>query len=221
MKQKIKEVSLLLMSAIGLSFIIWVNISLAEVRLAVAPFELEHGYGKEIIRCRSCGNIMENGPIEGDPASTLTYLLWEFIQEKGKGFELIHPGQVEGVYNILLAKGIEKDPLVLMKAIGLQMKADYVLWGSVFHYQERKGTAYGVQQPASIAIDLHLLKVKDGSLVWKAQWTETQKSLTENLLEVSSFIKRKMRWVTVQELSRQGLTEMLKEFPSAESLRKE
>lgn len=221
MKQKIKKVPLLLMLAIGLSFLVWVNISLAEMRLAVAPFELEQDYGKEIIRCRSCGNIMGSGPIEGDAVSTLTHLLWEFIQEKGKGFELIHPGQVEGVDNTLLAKGIEKDPLVLMKAIGLQMKADYVLWGSVFHYQERKGTAYGVQQPASIAMDLHLLKVKDGSLVWKAQWTETQKSLTENLFEAGSFIKRKMRWVTVKELSSQGLMEMLKEFPSAESLQKE
>ena len=209
------------MLVIGLSIIIWVNISLAEVRLAVAPFEAEDGYGKEIIRCRSCGNIMESGPIEGDSASTLTFSLWEFIQEKGKGFELIHPGQVEGVYNTLLAKGVIKDPLILMKAIGIQMKADYVLWGTVFHYQERKGTAYGVQQPASIAMDLHLLKVQEGNLVWKAQWTETQKSLSENLFEMKSFIKRKMRWVTVKELSSQGLMDMLKEFPSAESLQKE
>ncbi len=209
------------MLAIGVLFIILVNCSLAEVRLAVAPFEVEHGYGKEVIRCRSCGNIMESGPIEEDPASTLIDLLWEFIQEKGKGFELIPPGQVEGVYNTLLAKGIEKNPLILMKAIGIQMKADYVLWGTVFHYQERKGTAYGVQQPASIAMDLHLLKVQDGNLVWKAQWAQTQKSLSENLFEMKSFIKSKMRWVTVKELSRQGLMDMLKDFPSAETLRKE
>ncbi|MGA3085373.1 MAG: hypothetical protein ABSE95_11335 [Thermodesulfobacteriota bacterium] len=219
MKQKIIKVSLLLMLVIGVSFLIRVNFSLAEVRLAVAPFEVEYGYGKEVIRCRSCGNIMESGPIEGDPASTLIYLLWEFIQEKGKGIELIPQGQVEGVYNTLLAKGIEKDPLILMKAIGLQIKADYVLWGTVFHYQERKGTAYGVQQPASIAMDLHLLKVQDGSLIWKAHWAQTQKSLSENLLEMKSFIRSKMRWVTVKELSSQGLMEMLKDFPSAETLR--
>jgi len=219
MKQKIKKVSLLLMLAIGVSFIIWVNISLAEVRLAVAPFEAEYGYGKEIIRCRSCGNIMESGPIEGDSASTLTFLLWEFIQERGKGFDFIDPGQVLGVKNTFLAKGFEKDQLVLMKAIGIRMKADYVLWGTVFHYQERKGTAYGVQQPASIALDLHLLKVQDGSLIWKAQWTQTQKSLSENLLEMKSFIKNKMRWVTVKELSSRGLMEMLKDFPSVETLR--
>jgi hypothetical protein len=221
MKQKIKKVSLLLIFVIGFSPLVWVNVSLAEVRLAVAPFELEQGYGKTIIRCRSCGNIMESGPIEGDPVSALTHLLWEFIQEKGKGFDLIHPGQVEGVYNTLLAKGIEKDPLVLMKTIGLQMKADYVLWGGVFHYQERKGTGYAVEQPASISMDLHLLKVKDGSLVWKDQWIQTQKSLSENILEMKSFIKKKMRWATVKELASQGMVEMLKEFPSAESLQKE
>jgi hypothetical protein len=219
MKQKIKSVSLLMLMFTAGLFFFCLDISLADVRLAIAPFEVEHGYGKEIIRCRSCGNIMESGPIEGDPASTLTFLLWEFIQERGKGFDFIDPGQVYGVYNTFLAKGVEKDPLVLMKAIGIQMKAEYVLWGTVFHYQERKGTSYGVQQPASIAMDLHLLRVREGDLVWKAQWTETQKSLMENLLEVNSFIKRKMRWVTVKELSSQGLMEMLKEFPSADSLK--
>ena len=219
MKKSLNRVTLLFILAAGLSLMIWADVAWAGVRLAVAPFLVEEGYGKGIIRCPSCGNIMESGPIQGDPRSTLTHLLWEFIQEKGKGFDFVDPGQVYGVYNTFLSKGIEKDPLILMKTIGLQMKWDYMLWGSVFHYQERKGTSYGVQQPASVAFDLHLLNVKDGKLVWKAQWTETQKSLMENLLEVNSFIKRKMRWVTVQELSRQGLTEMLKDFPSAESLR--
>ncbi|MBA4395186.1 MAG: hypothetical protein C0407_16675, partial [Desulfobacca sp.] len=169
--------------------------------------------------CRSCGNILSAGPIEGDPSALLTRLLWENFQDKGKDFDLFSPGQVEGVFNVYLAKGIQKDLKLLMQGMGNQMNADYMLWGSVFHYQERKGTSFGVQQPASVAIDLHLLKVKDGQMVWRAQWDKTQKSLSENLLEMDSFIKRKMRWVTVEELSRQGLEEMLKDFPSADLLR--
>lgn len=197
----------------------WTGVSFGGVRTAVVPFEVEYGQGKEIARCRSCGNIIGSGPVEGNPTPLLTRLLWDLLPEKGKGFDFVNPDQVEGFYNILLAKGIEKDPLQLMKALGVQMKADYVLWGHVFRYRERIGTAYGVQRPTSVAFDLHLMKVTDGKVVWRAQWDQTQKALTENLLDFDNFVKRNMRWVTAEELSLQGLKEMLKDFPPAESLK--
>ena len=210
---------LILMLVAGMMGMAWTEVSFGGVRAAVVPFEVEYGQGKEIARCLACGNIIGSGPVEGNPAPLLTRLLWDLLPEKGKGFDFVNPGQVEGFYNILLAKGIEKDPLQLMKTLGAQMKADYVLWGYVFRYQERIGTTYGVQRPASVAFDLHLMKVKDGKLVWKAHWDQTQKSLSENLLEFDTFVKRNMRWVTVEELSRQGLKEMLKDFPPAETLK--
>jgi len=219
MKKIIKTVPYLFGTVVLLFSLIWVETSFGEPRLAVVPFQLEKYQDKDIVRCRSCGNILTGGPIEGDPTTQLTRLLWEHTQEKIKGFELLSPGQVEGAFNVYLAKEIEKTPLQLMITMGKQMGADYMLWGNVFHYQERKGTSYGVQQPASVAMDLHLLKVKDGKMVWRAQWDRSQKSLSENLLEVDSFLKRKMRWVTVEELSLQGFEEMLKDFPSADSLR--
>jgi hypothetical protein len=218
MKKEIGKGFLSLGMAVLVFFLFGTEASFGGIRLAVVPFQLEQAHEKEIVRCRSCGNILEGGSIEGDPTSLLTRMLWEHFQEKEKGFDLISPGQIEGVYNTYLAKEFDKNLPHLMRAIGSQMNADYMLWGSVFHYQERKGTSYGVQQPASVTLDLHLLKVKDGQLVWRAQWARTQKSLTENLLEAGSFFKGKMRWVTVEELSRQGLEEMLKDFPSADSI---
>jgi hypothetical protein len=222
MKPEIKKGFLILMLMAGLISIVWTGVSLAEIRLAVAPFEMEPIEEKTIIPCRYCGNIMETGPIEGEPVPLLTHWLWDLILEKEKGFDLISPSQVEGFYSIFLAKGKwidDKDPLRLIKAMGHEMKADYVLWGNVFRFQERQGTSYGVRQPASVAFDLHLMRVKDGKLIWRAQWARTQKSLSENLLEINSFVKDKMRWVTAEELSIQGLKKMLKDFPPAESLK--
>ncbi len=193
--------------------------SFGGIRTAVVPFEVENGQGNEIVRCRSCGNIINSGPVAGNPAPLLTRLLWDLLQEKGEGFDFVSPDQVTGYYNILLSKDIEKDPKQLMKTLGVQMKADYVLWGDVFRYQERIGTAYGVQQPASVAFDLHLMRIKDGKLIWRGQWIYTQKSLTENLLEFGTFVKSKGRWVTAEELSLIGLKNVLKDFPPAESLK--
>jgi hypothetical protein len=203
---------------IGVGFILQTGLALGEVRLAVAPFQISPGHEKEIIRCQVCGSILPGGPIEGEPQAFLTRTLWDMLQQKNKGFDFISPGQVEGAYNIDLAKDISTEPLALMKKIGRQVQADYILWGVLFHFQERKGTSYGVEKPASVAFDLHLMRIKDGVIVWRTQYSKTQKSLTENLLEMEQMIKQKMRWVTAEQLSRQGLEEILKDFPSAESL---
>lgn len=200
-------------------FLTQADLSLGAMRVGVALFQMEQVQGEKIVRCPACGTVLGTGPIEGDPSSLLTHMLWDFLQGEKKGIDWISPGQVEGAYNTKLAKGIEKNPMLLMKTLGIELKADFMLWGNVFHYQERKGTSYAVQEPASVALDLHLLRVKDGKLVWRAQWAETQKSLSENLLEIDSFFKRKMRWLTVQELSRQSLEEILKDFPSPESFK--
>jgi hypothetical protein len=218
MMRELKRGLLVLMLLTGMVAMAGKGVSFGGVRAAVVSFEVEYGQGEEIARCRSCGNIIGSGPVEGNPVELLTRLLWDLLSEKGKGFDFINPDQVEGFYNILLARKIEKDPLQLMKTLGVQMKAEYVLWGDVFRYQERVGTGYGVQSPASVAFDLHLMRVKDGKLVWKAHWDRTQKPLFENILEFNRFVKGNMRWLTAKELSLQGLKEMLKDFPSAESL---
>jgi hypothetical protein len=218
MKGRISVKGLALSLAIFLVFVVQAALSYGEVRLAVAPFQTATGHEKEYVRCLSCGNILPGGVIEGDPLPMLTRLLWDYLEKKGKGFDLISPGQIEGFYNIDLAKNLSLDPLPMMKKIGDQVKADYILWGDLYQYRERKGTAYGVERPASIAFDLHLLRIKDGVLVWKAQFFKTQKALSENLFEMGDFLKSKGRWVTVEELARQGLEEDLKDFPSAQSL---
>jgi hypothetical protein len=187
----------------------------------VVSFQEEAVPDRDYIRCRACGNLLKSGPVEGQAVSGLTQILWDMLLGLGKGYDWTSPGQVEGAYNALLAKGLEKNTLVLMQSLGKQLKVDFVLWGTLSEYQERKGTTYGVQKPASVAMDLHLLDVRKGLLAWKEQWVETQKSLSENLFELDAFMKRKGRWVSAEDLARQGIGEMLKRFPPAETLIKE
>ena len=104
-----------------------------------------------------------------------------------------------------------------MKAIGQELKADGVIWGGVFRYQNRKGTCYGVQEPASVSLDLHLLRVSDGSIVWKTQWSQTQKSLSEDLFQLGEVAKRGLRWMTAEELAKSGLAEMIKGLPGPQA----
>ncbi len=191
----------------------WAADAPAKKRLVLVPFQVESRGNADVIRCRACGNILGAGKVEGDPSPALTLLLWNLLQDQVKGYELISPGQAEGAYQTQLAKKIEQDPMVLMKAIGQELKADGVIWGGIFRFENRKGTAYGVQEPASVSLDLHLLRVSDGSIVWKTQWSHTQKSLSEDLFQLGEVAKRGLRWLTADELAQSGLAQMIKNFP--------
>jgi hypothetical protein len=139
------------------------------------------------------------------------------LTDQIRGYDLVSPGQAEGAYQAQLAKKIDQDPLALMKAIGRELKADGVIWGGVFRYQNRKGTGFGVQEPAAVSLDLHLLQVSDGAIVWKAQWSKAQKSLSEDLFQLGEVSKSGLRWMTAEELSKSGLAEMIKSFPGPQA----
>jgi hypothetical protein len=196
----------------------WASDSPAKKRLLLVPFQVETREGADIVRCRACGNILGAGVVEGDPGPILTRMAWELLTDQASEYELISPGQAEGVYQAHLAKKIEQDPLAVMKTIGRELRADGVIWGGVFRYQNRQGSSYGVQKPASVSLDLHLLRVKDGALVWKTQWQQTQKSLSEDLFQLGEVSRRGLRWMTAEELAKAGLEEMFKNFPGPQGL---
>ncbi len=90
---------------------------------------------------------------------------------------------------------------------------DAILVGYVFRYRERMGYPYSVEKPASVAFDLHLVRVKDGVIVWRGAFDRTQTSLMENIFQLSSFFSWGGKWVTAKELSAVGLAAILKTFP--------
>jgi hypothetical protein len=201
----------------GLLTAAWAADAPAKKRLVLVPFQVEKTDSSDIIRCRACGNILGAGRVEGDPGPSLTLMLWELLKDQDKGYEWINPGQAEGVYQAQLAKKIDQDPKALMKIIGQELKADGVIWGGVFRYQNRKGTSYGVQEPASVSLDLHILRVSDGSIIWRTQWSHTQKSLSEDLFQLGEVAKRGLGWMTAEEMARSGLAEMIKGLPGPQA----
>jgi hypothetical protein len=50
----------------------------------------------------------------------------------------------------------------------------------------------------------------------KAKFDKTQISLSENLLDIQTFLKARGRWVTAGELAEMGLTELIESFPKGE-----
>ncbi|MBI3329912.1 MAG: hypothetical protein HYZ81_24795 [Nitrospinae bacterium] len=93
---------------------------------------------------------------------------------------------------------------------------DAVLTGVITRYNDRNGSALLVDQPASVAYEVYLISTRDGEILWRARFDETQKPLFENLLLIGRFLKGGAVWQTHDTLARIGLERVVKTFPGIE-----
>jgi hypothetical protein len=90
---------------------------------------------------------------------------------------------------------------------------DAVLTGVILRYADRDGHALAVDRPASVAYDAYLISARDGAMLWRARFDETQKPLLDNLLLVGRFLRGGGVWQTSDTLTRIGLERVLETFP--------
>ncbi len=184
-------------------------------KLLILPFkDLSSLYGKNVsVRCPLCGNVFSTGDVGIVAVDVLTDRLISIIKSS-KDFELIPPGQAQGPMSLLLSADkkelSERDILV---KIGRALYADAVLVGHVYRFKDRVGMMYSVDSPASVAFDIHLIDVSNGSMLWVGHFDETQRSLSENLFKIGTFLRRKGSWITAEEMAASGLEDVLRTFP--------
>jgi hypothetical protein len=94
-----------------------------------------------------------------------------------------------------------------------QRPLDAVLTGVITRYDDRQGTALAVDHPASVAYEAYLISARDGEILWRARFDETQKPLFDNLLLAGRFFKGGGVWQTNDTLARIGLERVVKTFP--------
>jgi hypothetical protein len=90
---------------------------------------------------------------------------------------------------------------------------DAILTGVITRYDNRQGTALAVDHPASVAYEAFLISARDGEILWRARFDETQKPLFDNLLLAGRFFKGGAVWQTNDTLARIGLERVVKTFP--------
>jgi len=128
-----------------------------------------------------------------------------------KGARLLNASQVEG-----FTKEISGNRLGMIKSIGRELKCDMILMAMVNRFHQREGGEYAADNPASAAFTLELVRVDDGQVMWKGTFDETQESLLSNLLSFGKAQSRGFKWVSVEELVRQGVHERLSTCPYLE-----
>src|SRR5215471_17076575 len=98
------------------------------------------------------------------------------------------------------------------RRLGELVFADGVIFGRVVRFRERVGEDLGAQSPASVAFTLQLVDVKRGDIVWTAEYQETQQPLSSNLFAIGDFTRRGAKWLTVEELARDGVRQAIEQL---------
>ena len=163
-------------------------------------------------RCPVCGKVFTTGEVAEGAAAMLTEHLFDLLKDR-KDIELIPSSQAQGVMSKLLAgsnKTVQERDLQL--EIGRALNADAIFAGYIYRFRERVGNEYSVDLPASVAFDLHLIRVEDGRVLWSAHFDETQQPLSDDLFRLGLFLKRKAKWITAKDMAISGLEDMLKDF---------
>jgi hypothetical protein len=183
-------------------------------RIAVVPFQQiapEDALGGAV-RCPLCGTIFDAAGFPGNPEKTVEALFLKQL-EKNRKFSIVADDHVAGIYRRVSTASLKAPLRQVLRDVGSELGAEGIVLGYVYRFRERKGVSYSVEQPASVAFDLHLLRVEDGALVWRGSFDKTQHSLMEDLLQITSFFRQRGRWATAEEMAEEGMEQVLKTFP--------
>lgn len=210
---------LLLLFIFGV-FLSWRSEGKAEEKpaLVVLPFFIEKAEDPERgTVCPICKGVYRRGKILPGSQNTLTRLLYRKVEAMGK-FTVLPIEKVEEALSQGEKRRFEESPISSSIRFGRDLGMDFVFVGFLFRFEERIGSSIGVEKPASVGCDLHLFRLRDGKMVWVGKFDETQRPLSENLLKIGSFVRRKAQWLTAEELASVGMDEMLRRLPDPKEL---
>ncbi|MGZ3493926.1 MAG: hypothetical protein ACXWM6_04395 [Thermodesulfobacteriota bacterium] len=180
--------------------------------LAILPFIVERV--EDPARgavCPVCGRVYGKGSVLSTAQLYLTRLFQEKIEATGP-FKLLPAEKVEEAFSQRDRGRFDLNPMRASIQLGKTLDVDFIFVGFLFRFEQRVGSAIGVDKPASVGFDVHLIRLRDGKMVWTGRFDETQRPLSENLLKMGSFVRRKGQWLTAEELSSVGMDEMLTRF---------
>ena len=183
-------------------------------RIGVIPF-FKGSYGSDItssLICPVCDLTFDPGNLTPDCDRVLTDLVQDVLQVH-YGEKLVPLAEVKKTYRETPKDEYRDTPLVLAQRVGRALSANAMIVGTVWKYRDRMGGTRAVESPASVAFAVYLIDVETGSVAWRKDFAETQRSLFENLLQAQSFFDKGGKWLTADELAQFGVKEIFKAFP--------
>jgi TolB-like protein len=184
-------------------------------KVAVLPFLLmrPQTHEERVVKGLWGNFFFRTGELPSRAGYEVTAIFQRQLDRQGR-CELISLDRAQTAVEGVDAAAFRQDPLEVAAQVGRRLGLYAVVIGGVYRYEQRQGSALGVQSPASAAFDAHLVRVADKKILWSGRFDETQHSLSENALKITSFIKGGAKWVTVEQWVEIGAGSILRTFPT-------
>jgi hypothetical protein len=188
--------------------------SSAQGQIGLMPF-FKGSYGSSITEtlvCPVCQLYYDPAVLAPDCDKVLTQYFQQALEQK-YGNLVVPQALVARTYAEIPIDDIRDTPLSVSLKVGKLLGTKFMAVGSVWRYRDRVGGDRAASRPASVAFALHLVETGTGKILWSRSFVQTQRSLSENLLNAKAFFDQGAKWVTADELASYGVKEILKDFP--------
>ncbi|MBW1649666.1 MAG: hypothetical protein JRJ44_03105 [Deltaproteobacteria bacterium] len=172
----------------------------------IVPFgDMAKVYGEQaIVKSLLNGNYFKTGKVNSDSSDFMTESLITLTKESEK-FGIIES-------DFIGYTDVSGSELASLLRRGKTARADIVLAGYIYRFEDRVGADYAVDSPASVTFHIYIIDVKAEKILKGRSFSETQKPLSDNLFSISKFFKRAGKWVTAKDMAYDGLNNILKEL---------
>jgi hypothetical protein len=184
-------------------------------RVLILPFEdmaWLHGTNTSV-NSPLTGQAFQTGPVAPEADRFLAETLIAVLRQH-TDLSLVNSHDGAAIRQALTdAYGAQWPLARVLAETGKRLGADAVVTGFVYRFRERVGGPYAAEQPASVAFDVCIIDCRNAQLLWVAYNDETQLALLDDLFDISSFFRRKGRWVTAEEMAETAMQRMFMEYP--------
>jgi len=105
------------------------------------------------------------------------------------------------------------DPKTAAQFAAEKFGATAIVMGQVSRYRERQGDRYGSLGPASVAFSVTMYAADPLQRIWSSQFDETQRALSENIVNARRYPGGGTRWLTAAELAQWGAQSAVEDLP--------
>lgn len=186
----------------------------ADRLLILPPYDMAAGHGPNVsVQGPLTGKVFVTGEVAPEASDFLLPKLNTLFGELDR-VHLVHfkKDLSSGEAGIDSLSGSRRLRISKIQAVGRENGANGVLCTYLYAFQERVGRDFSVESPAKVAIELNLVAVESGAILWQAHFSETQKTLNENVLQIGKFLKRGGRWITAREMAINAVEDLITAF---------
>jgi len=130
-----------------------------------------------------------------------------------RGIQVIPASDLVTAFNAQGLQAHDINPRTAAAVAASKFGATAIMMGEVSRYREREGESYGATSGASVAFNAVIYAAPTGQRFWNQQFDETQRPLSENIVNARRYPGGGTRWLTAVELAQWGAQSMVASIP--------